>query len=133
MFDIIWGLKLKEIKQAIWVGFYNPCNLLTDIFFSISLAAKNVTWTITTYTEEKENAGTNHPVYIRLTGSRGDKTDWRLITKTDFKRGIQNFFLKTVDVGTVNKVELHISGNDGWDMMKVCSQIYSVFKHISPS
>ena len=66
-------------------------------------------------------ADTDDPVYMRLSGSKG-QTDWKLLYtgKHGLLRGYkQQFYVTTDDVGTVSKLELRISGYNGWDMWRV--------------
>ena len=81
---------------------------------------------MTTYTYDKENAGTNDDVYISLIGSKGNTTEY-VADKygNDREQGGKddNTFTDDTDIGEFQCVFIRKEGYDGWLIEKVCPQI----------
>lgn len=78
-------------------------------------------YTVTTYTSDIKNAGTDGRVWVRLHGSRGSSRWLRLDNKRDNfeRRQFDSFRFVLADLGTLRKVQIHFqrSGhNPAWHL-----------------
>ena len=79
-------------------------------------------YTVTTYTYDKDHAGTNDDVYISLIGSKGNTTEYEAdnFGRDDRERGQEDIYKFTrADIGEFQCVLIRKEGDNGWLIEKV--------------
>ncbi|KAL5261980.1 hypothetical protein ACHWQZ_G007623 [Mnemiopsis leidyi] len=95
-------------------------------------------YTVTTYTSDITDAGTDDYVYFSFTGSRGETSEYEADNwGNDRERGHEDTytFIDSADIGKFQCVFIRKTGSDGWHIEKVMLQIdsrenYNIPNHI---